>query len=242
MQKKPYRSFLALLFIALMQWSFGQSTETFFNKTDAFLQSHVANGRVAYAEIQANPADLNELLALAMEIRVSSEDAATYQAFWINAYNLAVIKGIVEEYPIKSPLDKAGFFDKTTYAIGGQNTTLNDIENKLLRAVFPKESRFHFVLVCAGLGCPPIINTAYTPEKLENQLQTQTELALNNPDFVRVKGKKVYLSQIFEWYKGDFTQGVKDLVTYVNQYRKEQLNPKAKVAYYPYNWALNESN
>ena len=242
MQKKSYRSLLALLFIAVMQWTFGQSTDTFFNKADAFLQAHISNGRVAYAEIKANPADLNELLALAQEIRVSSDDAATYQAFWINAYNLAVIKGIVEEYPIKSPLDKAGFFDKTTYTIGGQTTTLNDIENKLLRAVFPKEARFHFVLVCAGLGCPPIINTAYTPEKLENQLQTQTELALNNPDFVRVKGKKVYLSQIFEWYKGDFTQGGKDLVSYVNQYRKEQLNPKAKVAYYPYDWALNESN
>jgi hypothetical protein len=242
MQKKSYRSFLAFMFIAVMQWSFGQSTKTFFSKADSFFKAHINNGRVAYANIKANPSDLNELLALAKDIRVSSDDTTTYQAFWINAYNLAVIKGIVNEYPIKSPLDKAGFFDKTTYDIGGQNTTLNDIEHKLLRAIFPKEARFHFVLVCAGLGCPPIINSAYTPQKLESQLQTQTELALNNPDFVRVKGKKVYLSQIFEWYKGDFTQGGKNLVTYVNQFRKEQLNPKAKVAYYPYDWALNESN
>ena len=240
MQKKSFKSLLAFLFIAVMQWGFGQSTAVFFIKSNAFFQEHITNGRVAYAEIKANPEDLNELMALAKAIRVSSDDAATYQAFWINAYNLAVIKGIVEEYPIKSPLDKAGFFDKTTYALGGENTTLNDIENKLLRGVFPKESRFHFVLVCAGLGCPPIINKAYTPDELESQLQTQTELALNNPDFVRVKGKKVLLSQIFEWYRGDFIQGGNDLISYVNQYRKEQLNPKAKVGYYPYDWTLNE--
>ena len=80
MQKKSYRSLLALLFIAVMQWTFGQSKEAFFNKTDAFLQAHISNGRVAYAQIKANPADLNELLALAQEIRVSSDDASLRRA------------------------------------------------------------------------------------------------------------------------------------------------------------------
>jgi len=111
----------------------------------------------------------------------------------------------------------------------------------LLRANFPTEARFHFVLVCAGLGCPPIINGAYLPQTLENQLQRQTELALNNPNFIKAKGKKVLLSQIFEWYKGDFTQDGKSEVEFVNQYRKEKFDAKAKVGYYPYNWTLNET-
>ena len=237
---KTYKTLIAVLLLAFVQFGFSQGTSEFFSKADTFFNTYVANGRVAYKEIKANPASLEELLKLAKDIRVTKSDAKTYQAFWINGYNLSVIKGIVDNYPIKSPLDKGGFFDKKTYDIGGQNTTLNDIENKLLRAVFPQESRFHFVLVCAGLGCPPIINSAYTPEKLESQLQRQTELALNNPNFIRVKGKKVNFSQIFEWYPGDFTQGGKNLVEYVNQYRKEKLDPKSKVGYYSYDWALNE--
>ena len=239
---RPKKSLLAILFIAVLQWTFGQSTSEFFEKADGFFSTHVSDGRVNYKAIKADPSTLDALLNQAASLEVSSSEASTYQAFWINAYNLAVIKGIVNAYPIKSPLDKAGFFDKTTYALGGQDITLNDIEHKMLRAVFPEEARFHFVLVCAGLGCPPIISSAYTPAALEGQLQTQTELALNNPDFIQVKGKKVYLSQIFEWYKGDFTQGGKSLIDYVNQFRKEQLNPKSKVGYYPYNWALNENN
>ncbi len=230
-----------LFFLLVIQLGFGQGTSDFFSKADTFFKTYVSNGRVAYKEIKSNPSGLNELLDLAKSIQVSQSDAKTYQAFWINGYNLSVIKGIVDNYPIKSPLDKAGFFDKKTYDIGGKSTTLNDIENKLLRAVFPKESRFHFVLVCAGLGCPPIINSAYTPEKLEAQLQRQTELALNNPKFIQVKGKKVNLSQIFEWYTKDFTQGGKNLVEYVNQYRNEKLDPNAKVGYYSYDWALNET-
>lgn len=223
------------------QIGLAQNTSEFFSKTDTFFKTYVKDGKVAYQDIKSNPGGLNELLDLAKGISISKSDANTYQAFWINGYNLSVIKGIVDNYPIKSPLDKAGFFDKITYDIGGKNTTLNDIENKLLRANFPKEARFHFVLVCAGLGCPPIIGNAYLPNTLDAQLQKQTELSLNNPSFVKLKGKKVGLSQIFEWYKGDFTQNGTSLVDFVNEYRKEKIEPKTKVSYYPYDWTLNET-
>ncbi|SNY94523.1 Protein of unknown function, DUF547 [Flagellimonas pacifica] len=235
------KTLTAFLLLITFQFGFAQDTTTFFDKADSFFKTHVSNGRVDYVAIKANSGSLNELLDLAKNISISKGDAETYQAFWINGYNLSVIKGIVDNYPIKSPLDKGGFFDKITYDIGGENITLNDIENKLLRANFPKEARFHFVLVCAGLGCPPIINNAYLPNTLDAQLQKQTELALNNPNFVRIKGKRVGLSQIFEWYKGDFTQDGKTLVDYVNLYRNEKIDSKAKVSYYPYDWSLNET-
>lgn len=223
----------------LFQFGTAQETATFFSKADAFFKTYVENGRVDYQSIKENTALLNELIEIGNAISVSKSEAKTYQSFWINAYNILVIKGIVDNYPLKSPLDVSGFFDKTKRDIGGQQITLNDIENKLLRGNYPKEARFHFVLVCAGLGCPPITNEAYMPDALETQLQHQTEKALNNPGFVRVKGKKVQLSQIFEWYKGDFTQDGKSLVGYVNQYRTEKINPNAKVSYYDYDWALN---
>ncbi|MCL6267631.1 DUF547 domain-containing protein [Flagellimonas myxillae] len=230
------------LLIIATQFGFSQDLNTFFSKSDAFFGTYVKDGRVKYQEIKNNPSDLNTLLELAKGITVSKSNAKDFQAFWINGYNLSVIKGIVDNYPIKSPLNKAGFFDKITYDIGGKNITLNDMEHKLLRANFPKEARFHFVLVCAGLGCPPIISNAYLPSTLEAQLQQQTELAVNNPNFIRLKGKKVLLSQIFEWYKGDFTQGGKSLVDFVNLYRKEKFDSKTKVGYYPYDWSLNETD
>ncbi|WP_190809932.1 DUF547 domain-containing protein [Flagellimonas sp. S3867] len=235
--KKTLTAFALVIFIG-PGWA--QDTSSFFTKTDAFFNTYVKNGRVAYNKIKANPDGLNELVELARTIKISKSDAKTYQAFWINGYNLSVIKGIVDNYPLKSPLDVPGFFDKTKHSIGGKDITLNDIENKLLRANFTQETRFHFVLVCAGLGCPPIINKAYLPNTLDAQLQQQTKLALNDPNFVRIKGKRVNLSQIFEWYKGDFIQGGRSLVDYVNLYRKEKLDTNSKVGYYPYDWALNE--
>jgi len=217
-----------------------QDVTNFFSKTDSFLKTNVIDGRVTYAAIKENPSDLKSLLSSAKSISVSKTDAANYQAFWINAYNLLVINSVVENYPLKSPLDVGGFFDKIKHGIGGENITLNDIEHKLLRANFPAEARFHFVLVCAGLGCPPIINAAYKPSTLDEQLQQQTLKALNDANFIRLDKNKVKISQIFEWYKGDFEQNG-TMVDFINIYKTEKLPEKAKLSYYPYDWTLNDA-
>lgn len=234
--KKNILGFLLFLTVSLV---FGQKTTEFFSKSDVFFKSHVKNGRVDYKAIKSNPEKLNELIQMAEMISVSKDNTSEYQAFWINGYNLLVIKGIVENYPLKSPLDKAGFFDKTEYGIGGTSITLNDIENKLLRKNFQKEPRFHFVLVCGGLGCPPIINQAYFPTTLDAQLDKQTKMALNDPSFIQISKNKVKISQIFEWYKGDFEHSG-SIVDFINNYRSEKLPENEKISFYPYDWSLNE--
>lgn len=233
---------LSFVFTALLVTSltFAQSTSDFFSKSETFFKANVKDGRVTYKAIKENPAALNELLEMASEISVSKDNPAEYQSFWINGYNLLVIDGIVKNYPIKSPLDKPGFFDKHKNEIGGERITLNDIENKLLRKNFPTEARFHFVLVCGGLGCPPIIGEAYVPNKLDEQLERQTKLALNDTEFIKVNKNKVKISQIFEWYKGDFEHGG-TVTDFINKYKTDKLPEKAKVSYYPYDWTLNEA-
>ena len=114
-------SILALVFsLATISATFGQSTDEFFSKADAFFKTNVTNGRVHYKAIKENPADLNELLEAAKKITVAEANAKEYQAFWINGYNLLVIKGIVDSYPLKSPLDVGGFFD-------GKNSLQNHV-------------------------------------------------------------------------------------------------------------------
>ena len=228
-----------LLFFVVISVS-AQNLTDFFDKSDSFFSSYVVDGRVRYAAIRNNPQELNEILKSAKDITIPASNTENYQAFWINMYNLLVIDGVVNNYPLKSPLDIVGFFDTIEHKIGGQVTTLNGIENNLLRAKFPNEPRFHFVLVCAGLGCPPIINKAYRPTLLESQLQEQTRKALNNPNFIRVNGDKVKISQIFEWYKSDFEKAG-GIVYFIDKYRNSKLPTDAEIAYYPYDWSLNSA-
>ncbi|MFX0558472.1 DUF547 domain-containing protein [Maribacter sp. CXY002] len=230
-----------LLFLLVSSFSFGQTLTNFFNDTDDFLNSYVENGRVDYASVKKNPNTLIATLEIAKKIKADGYKANEYQAFWVNVYNLLVIDGIVKHYPIQSPLDIPGFFDKNKHQVGGENITLNAIENKLLRAKYPNEPRFHFVLVCAGIGCPPIIKEAYRPAVFEIQLKEQTVKALNNPKFIRVNGSDVQISQIFDWYKQDFEQKGSGIKDFINNYRNQKLPENSTISFYPYDWKLNES-
>ncbi len=124
--------------------------------------------------------------------------------------------------------------------MGGKNITLNDIEHKFLIGNF-KDARFHFVLVCGAVGCPPLINHAYLPKTLNSQLDKQTKTALNG-SFLRVNTKKkhVQASQIMEWYKGDFTMNGESEIDFINTYRTEKLDSKFKLSYFPYDWKVNK--
>lgn len=232
---------LIIVILALITFDgFSQDLKSFFNKTDAFLKANVTNGRVAYSKIHTNQEELNAILKIAESISVSKSDTNNFQAFWINAYNLSVIKGIIDNYPTNSPLDNQGFFDKTTYNLGSKSITLNDIEHKLLRGNF-NDARFHFVLVCGAVGCPPLISQAYLPNTLNSQLDTQTKIALNGTFLqVNIKKKRVQASQIMEWYKEDFTRDGKTEIDFINTYRTEKLGSNFKLSYFPYDWKLNK--
>lgn len=233
----------SVVFFLMMSVGFAQDNSEFFQKADAFFKKNVKQGRVTYQKLKSDPTTLDELVAYIGKAKVDKSDTAALQAFYINAYNIMVIKGVVDAYPIASPLKVEGFFEGKKYTIAGKSMTLNDLENNVLRANYPDEPRFHFALVCAGLGCPPIIPAAYLPSTLDTQLQTQTKLAINNPKFTQYDANKgkLKLSQIFEWYKGDFTRKGQSLVDFVNKYRAEPLPEKTKTGYYTYVWDLNDA-
>lgn len=230
-----------IAFIALSDTIYSQSFDSFFNKTNTFMDKFVKDGRVDYDAIKKNSTTLDELLEFASDAELNKQNQNTTKAFWINAYNLCVIKGIVNKYPVKSPLDIAGFFDKIVYKIGNKKVTINYIENKMLRAKFD-DARLHFVLVCGANGCPQIIDKAYFPDSLEEQLNKQTKLALNNPNFIKVNtdSKKLQLSQIFEWYKEDFISKNTKEIDFINKYRIDKISTTFKISYYTYDWSLNK--
>lgn len=215
---------------------------SFFKEADVFFKKYVHNGGVKYKAINADQESLNRLVEQIASTRVESFDKKSQKAFYLNAYNILVIKGIIAKYPINSPMDVDGFFDKQTHNLAGTQITLNDIENKIIRPQF-KDSRIHFALVCAAKGCPKIAGFAFSPEKVEQQLQQLAVNAMNNTQFTRVEkeNKKVLLSEIFNWYKDDFIAEAPNLLSYVNKYRSIKIDANFSVGNYTYNWKLNEA-
>ena len=233
---------IQLIILALsINFSFGQNA-IFFNKADDFFNENVKNGKVEYAEIKKNQSNLNDLTRAITDFDFEKESVAGQKAFLINAYNILVISGIVNKFPIKSPLDVSGFFDRVKYKVIGKKMTLNDIENKMIREKY-KDPRFHFALVCGANGCPVIINKAYLPATIDAQLTNQTRIAVNNANFTRVsdEAKTVKLSQLFDWYKDDFLTKGDNYIDFLNKYRTDKIPDNYKVYLYTYDWTLNNT-
>lgn len=232
---------LLIFFSAFVPAQAEDDLSSFFKSADAFLKKYVSTGSVSYAKIKQNLPEAEVLYKQIGSITLAGVSDDMQKAFYINAYNIVVIYWVAKHYPLKSPLDNSGFFDKIKHTIAGEEMTLNSLEIKKLLLTY-KDARFHFALACAAKSCPPLASFAYLPTTLDKQLNERTTAALNNPNWLKVNSaeKKVELSKIFEWYKKDFTAAGKTEIEWINQYRKEKISTSFSVGFYEYNWALNE--
>lgn len=232
------KQFLTLFLTLVIVYSYAQSS-TF----NSLLQKHVdANGNVDYKALKANESQLDNYLSY---LNKTSPDktwsADKEKAFWINAYNAYTIKIILDNYPLKSitNIKKGG---KTVWKydfakVSGKTYTLDHIEHEILRKKF-KDPRIHVGVNCASGSCPKLANVAFTEDNIELELERLMKEFINDPTKNKLTKKKVQISEIFNWFKGDFTANG-SVIDYINKYADTPVNKKAKIKYLPYDWSLN---
>jgi hypothetical protein len=227
---------------------------------------------VDYARLRDSDTYQRYRTTLTPQLRIL--DLATLQsrnqqlAFWINLYNALVIDAVIN-YEVKDSVTEGfigslTFFRSAAYNVAGRRFSCEDIEHGILRSnmgnpfipgahfestdprcawiIAPLDVRIHFALNCASLSCPPI--GVYDPENLDAQLDMAASNFIANDVAVDTGRNEVSLSQIFNWYKGDFGgyQGILDfLLRYLpdderRQWLKQQ--PSVNLAFRPYDWSL----
>lgn len=222
---------------------------------DALLKAHVnpETGMVDYDAFKASEEELDAYLTQVIataDLEPLSEEEAF--AFYVNAYNAYTIKLILERYPkLKSIRDYKEPWKQERWEVAGETLSLDQIEHTKLRPVY-KDPRIHFAVNCASIGCPPLRAEAYTGEALESQLEAATKHTLSSSKYVEVKKGKLYLTQLLEWYGGDFTnpefKGHEESVAqYVAKYAGEDVaalvgekGAKTSVVFKDYDWKLNK--
>ena len=176
-------------------------------------------------------------------------------AFWINAYNACVLTGISKAYPVSSVTEIAplfGFFKIYRFVVGGQRFTLDHIEHEIIRKQFA-DPRIHAAINCAAVSCPRFLNEAFTPDKLDDQLNSVMRDMIRNPMHVQInrETKVVNLSAIFDWFSSDFTsyvqarQAGETVLDYVSLFLSKddtlylQNHSNLQIVFLDYDWSLN---
>jgi len=209
----------------------------------AVLKTHVAKGQVDYAALKADSKALDgylDSLAAVPKRQFKKWDEPTRIAFLVNLYNAATLRLILDHYPLESIRDIGnllkGPWDRPVVRLFGENITLNNVEHDILRKEY-NEPRLHMALVCAAKGCPPLRGEAFTPKRLNEQLDDQSRVYLASPAGMQLdRAKKTArISAIFKWYGGDFPS-VRDFV----QKHSGQKMKGIKIRTLDYDWTLNE--
>ncbi|MEC4678461.1 MAG: DUF547 domain-containing protein, partial [Nitrospirota bacterium] len=207
--------FTVIWFLLLFNVSFAQPLN--FSGWDALLKKHVETATidgvvfkaVAYKSLKGNPEFEKVIAGLKTaqldELKTKEEKLS----FWINVYNILTVKVVVDNYPVNSIKDVGSLFrsvwNRPAGIVAGKERTLNDVEHEILRKM--GEPRIHMAIVCASVSCPDLRKEAFTPERLNEQLDDQVKKFLENTGKgmkIDEKKKRVYVSSIFKWFGEDF--------------------------------------
>ena len=163
------------------------------------------------------------------------------KSFWINAYNAYTLKLILDHYPLKS-ITSISIKGKTAWKspiakIGGKVYTLDQIEHDNLRKTL-FDPRIHVGVNCASISCPKLSNKAFTEKNIDTELNRLMTEFVNDGTKNLYGKKRIEISQLFNWYKDDFTKKG-SVIDYINSFAKTPVKPNAKIRYLEYNWNLN---
>lgn len=225
-------------------------------KYASVLSTHVVDGRVDYAALKRDRADLDAYLkqvagVSAVDFSRASADAQI--AYLLNAYNAYTLQSIIDHYPIEggwfggrnSIKGIAGVWDRQKHGTALGNVTLDFIEHETLRKNYSVPA-VHMALVCASVGCPPLRGEPFEAPRLHAQLEEQARAYLASPAGVRVKKNgAVKVSMIFKWFGSDFDAAggwkkwVSDRLP-AEKREAAQAIESGRYEWLEYDWSLND--
>ncbi len=190
---------------------------------------------------------------------LESVDPRTYsraeqQAYWINFYNALTVKIVSDNYPVDSirsirskrwlaGLVFPGPWDDPYAKVAGEDLTLNNIENGILRPIW-NDNRVHYGVNCASYSCPNLGPTAFTAANTEELLEAGARSYVNDVrgvDFV--DEDFVVVSSIYDWYKEDFGDSEDGVLEHLLEYAEGELAELLEgfdgALDYEYDWTLN---
>lgn len=228
---------------------------------DRLLKTYVRTGadglnRVDYKAFKAGgQAALKSYVASLQSVDPSALDRNGQIAFFANLYNAKTIDIVLDYYPVASIKDislggglfaivSGGPWKAKVLQVKGEQLSLDDIEHVILRPVF-KESRIHYALNCASVGCPSLQTAAFTGARLDADLDAAARAYINSPRGVRIDNGKLFVSSIYHWFDADFggtdAGVIKHLRSYAAPPLAAALRSISSVSGHAYDWALNDT-
>ncbi len=226
---------------------------------DGLLKKYLSDGgdgltRFDYARV--SPADkriLELYLAGLQRKNISRHNRDQQRAFWINLYNAATIKVVLDHYPVasirdiklgKQTLFGGGPWSSKFLKVEDEKLSLDDIEHRILRPIW-QDPLLHYTVNCASVGCPSLPAQAYTAKNYQALAEAGAHGHVNSTRGATIRDGKLSVSSIYVWFKSDFGGREWDVLEHLRQYADPELKQKLadikKISSDHYDWSLNDA-
>ena len=186
--------------------------------------------------------------------------------FWLNVYNAAVLRAVIECGSPKSVHGVPWFFSALRVRVHGMAFSLDDIEHGLLRGNAPRygalrkplesddprlalapflfDERVHFAMHSACRSSPSL--RAYGAGDIGDALEAAARAYVASQVRVEESGARLAVPKLFQWYAADFggEAGVREFVV-ARLERDEDIEAVDRrggspaVRYLDFDWSLN---
>ncbi|HKY08770.1 MAG TPA: DUF547 domain-containing protein, partial [Candidatus Binatia bacterium] len=224
---------------------------------DRFLKQYIVAphpsgiNRVRYHAVTVEAAKILKGYLQAMQnVAISNYNRAEQKAYWINVYNAVTVDLVLSRLPVKSIRDinispgllARGPWGAKLFSVEGERLSLDDIEHRILRPIW-KDSRVHYALNCASLGCPNLQPLAFTAENSEALLERGATDFVNHPRGVSIQKGRLQVSSIYVWFQEDFGRDPEELMEHWQHYAQpplaDALQKYSGGLGHDYDWRLN---
>ncbi len=162
-------------------------------------------------------------------------------AFHINAYNALAMYSVIDSgMPATlAGLRKVQFFVLKKVTVGTTPMSLYAYENDIIRKL--GEPRIHFALNCMVAGCPRLPREPFVGARLDEQLEAATCLFFSEPRNLVVDRQRrvIRVSEILNFYTGDFLRQEPSLAHYIARYRDILAADSYEIEFIRYDWRIN---
>ena len=200
------RSFLFLLLLFPSVFAYADVIDH--SAWNGLLQKFVRQGLVDYQGLLGRRDQLEAYLNSLGEVSVDELGELAREeriAFWINLYNASVVRMILEAYPIEEVNQIPAAFEVRTVRALGDFFSLSELKEEVLRKGF-RDERILIALISGRMDSPPLLNEAYSGDRLEAQLDRAAHEFVEDETRNQIKSgsKKVFLSPLFREFGKDF--------------------------------------
>jgi hypothetical protein len=226
---------------------------------DNFLRRNVLVGRdgvnrIDYANVpRPERLGLNSYIEFLGAVAISRHNRAEQLAYWINLYNALTVQVVLRHFPVKSIRDidispglfSSGPWGKKLINVEGVPVSLDDIEHRILRPIW-NDSRIHYAVNCASIGCPNLQPTAFNGRNVNALLEAAAREFVNHSRAVSVHDGELVVSSIYDWFRADFGDDDEKVIAHLWRFANDTLRAllerRQEINDYQYDWSLNRGN